>query len=407
MPTCGECATANPPPIKPCDFSACRCGAGAEYCAHATTTAPVPATASSAAASSALSAHSGSASHGLGATWSHIGAGIIGLAGGLGATAQQPEHATPLALRGLFGAQNASSQSAASASSQPSPAADDAAMAPSSPLASSREENSETPAPLLRAQRGALRSALGDVGYSPAAVQRAEGGGELDEDYDSDDAAADAATATRADAADMRRERARERGGAAAGPPLHLPIDFETRNTEKFSKQAVQAALTVEEATKPPLIPLLKLHCQGSVVKCVQICEGVLNRIAPDRNIVVKARAFDQFAAAIELLRPPPTGFERFQREARGEVESSLGDQAAPASIEKEIGRRWKSLSKAERKRRNLSARAAVAFGYSATACEEHRKLYRFALKLVAPKKPAQLYDPSSPVPKVAALLGL
>ena len=179
-----------------------------------------------------------------------------------------------------------------------------------------------------------------------------------------------------------------------------MPVDFDPENRSEFA-----CPKTLQIAVKE-LLPHLELACQGSVVKCAQIFASVMRQIG-EPDVLTKIAAFDRFAEALEKLKPPPTGYELFRRAVADEVREDLGDGASLADVEKQIASRWKQLSKADRKERNLRAQESVPYGLSARASETTRKLYRFALKLVAPVRPKNSKAPTSLVPKIARLLGI
>lgn len=85
------------------------------------------------------------------------------------------------------------------------------------------------------------------------------------------------------------------------------------------------------------------------------------------------------------------------------------GDSENEACVQSAIRARWRTLSKSERKERCAAARQerGTAYELSAKASEENRLLYRFALTLVAPRRPRFERDRSSRGPAVARLLGL
>jgi hypothetical protein len=76
-------------------------------------------------------------------------------------------------------------------------------LAPSSPLppATTTPEPDSTPLPVLRERIDNLRAGVKQMGYTPSRVEQS---GVVDEDYGSDDAAADSRASARVDAEDER-----------------------------------------------------------------------------------------------------------------------------------------------------------------------------------------------------------
>ena len=141
----------------------------------------------------------------------------------------------------------------------------------------------------------------------------------------------------------------------------------------------------------------------------MQIFEAILKRPEFEHadSILLKARAFDRFVEAIDILKPPPSGFHVFHSEVYSTARGNAGADASLSSVEREISRLWKLMDKNERTTRNTAARDQSAYGLSAKSGELNRKLYNFALKLVAPPPPENPRDPTSLVSKIARLLGL
>ena len=160
---------------------------------------------------------------------------------------------------------------------------------------------------------------------------------------------------------------------------------------------------------KAGVLQLLELHCQGSTHKCLQIFEEILKRHEFEQagGWLLKAQSFDRFAAAVALLKPAPDGYAPFYAEAAPTVVAELGSSAQPGQVEREVAKRWKLLPKEQRAKQCKAARDAVPYALSCSASEENRRLFGFALRLIAPLRPAVATDPTSPVPKVARLLGV
>ena len=152
---------------------------------------------------------------------------------------------------------------------------------------------------------------------------------------------------------------------------------------------------------------MLELLCQGSPVKCVEIFDVVLARPGLETTgYGIKIAAFDRFAEALEWLKPRQTGWNLFYASERENAARDVG--GAEPALSREVARRWRALHKDERTSKNAVARGANGrYHMSAPASEENRKLFRFALKLVAPKRPLSESDSTSHRPKLARLLRL
>ena len=204
--------------------------------------------------------------------------------------------------------------------------------------------------------------------------------------------------------AEMDDERGyRPTGGA--GRPVHTRVPFDVENVTTFS----ESHLCKHLESNGSLVPWLEIICQGSVGKLRQIVDRLLYRFDLE-GYHIKAAVFDRVKAAIDLLKPPPTGFQLFADQRRKEILNGddFDDDSSESRIQKQISHDWKNLDTEERERRNTEAREANPRRYalSAKASEANRKRYVFALTLVAPP-PVRRPDPTSLVPKIARAIGV
>ena len=279
--------------------------------------------------------------------------------------------------------------------------------APSSASSTHNEAATETPVVVLRQRIDRLAEAIVEEGiYSPGAVRSVIDGGELDEDYDPATARRDARSASAADAQAEREEAAddADKGAprrARAGAPLHVRVPFNASNVSTFNNPSSRQNAVNE------IFGMLELLCQGSPAKCAEIFDAVLAR--PEFEATgyhIKIAAFDRFAEALEWLKPRQTGYHLFYASEREDAARDVG--GAEPALSREVARRWRALNKDERTSKNAAARGANGRSHmSASASEENRKLFRFALKLVAPKRPLSESDSTSHRPKLARLLRL
>jgi hypothetical protein len=262
---------------------------------------------------------------------------------------------------------------------------------------------------VLRQRIDRLAEAIVEEGiYSPGAVRSVIDGGELDEDYDPATARRDARSASAADAQAEREEAADDANKGAprrarAGAPLHVRVPFNASNVSTFNNPSSRQNAANE------IFGMLELLCQGSPAKCAEIFDAVLAR--PEFEATgyhIKIAAFDRFAEALEWLKPRPNGYHFcfFNASEREDAARDVG--GAEPALSREVARRWRALNKDERASKNAAARGANGRSHmSASASEENRMLFRFALKLVAPKRPLSESDSTSHRPKLARLLRL
>jgi len=171
------------------------------------------------------------------------------------------------------------------------------------------------------------------------------------ESYNTEDAAKDF---DEDDDAKADEEMDDERGQRPQGPgrPVQVRVPLDPENTDdRFSESQLRKHL--EENSD--LVGMFEVICQGSVGKLRQLVDRLLWR-HDFEGFAIKAAVFGRVKAAIDLLKPPPTGYQLFADRRRTEL-SEDADGPAENDIQKKIGDEWRALDEKERGRQRAHGR--------------------------------------------------